>query len=135
METFSPANMMEFAATEGLAYNAEKRFRVDIAPWYRAKGIVAAVGEFSEEKIRALREPFLEEFGDRQGWDWQEHGEWHRRVYKWGLNRAELVGIHAVSQQVGAGVEVASLLDLPAAEVLRVQPRRAPAIPTIRVRK
>lgn len=119
---FAPLdNMLERAATEGLAYNAEYLFRSDLAPWYRWPGVVRKIGAMATDEIEPIRGSFIEAATKLGSWDDEEaYDNWMGAAYRHRISKGEIVGIHAVSRQLQAGRTIAELLILPATAILNV---------------
>ncbi len=125
METYQPNSSLEFAATEGLAYVADRKFSDSLYSMFdRPKygiGLVGRVAMMPEIIRRQYRRDFIKAATPDEGTSNDVYKEWILDgIPKFPLGKGVVVGIDAVSKHIQAGREIADLIDLPTNEVLAV---------------
>lgn len=118
LEWYVPNSLFELAATEGLAYNLERKFRYWAEPNSRAKGMVNRIAELDGRTINPMRRLFMRSFAAVEVWDTDSCDEWFNTDYFEKLSKTEIIGIRAVKERVDRGEDIATLLMLPPGKVL-----------------
>lgn len=121
LETTPYDNLLEVAATEGLAYNLEFLFRRETSPWYRWPGVVQKIQAMPKEDIETIRKSFFAIAMNPDSWTDELHREWIGKTYRHKMGKGEIVGIEAVYRQLVAEREIPELMKLPATVLLAAE--------------
>ena len=123
MERYAITSSSEIAATEGLAYVADRQFKNSLYRSYGRKeygiGLVGRIAMIPPVILRQYRQGFLRATRPHQEICEEVNQEWILdTVPYYFVGKGVMVGIDAVSRHVAAGRQIADLIHLPTSEVL-----------------